>query len=222
MQSSVHPRTFRRSLKCIERTLLVAVTGLLSILAACSTTTTSAPAVKLPTAPRTAGGVARGFKIALPHATWPGGWHFTKPSTSEGSESEAASITLGSAADVGPLTQSGFKSLAGVEFEIEPSVQNDAGNGGLSILEFSTTAGAEHFYKLWQRSSGSPIPGVPFGDYDGEDEPSTCPSQCGVGGFVLAVDQFVIDGGLNCQFHPGCTQLAADFAQSVYRSMTAK
>lgn len=188
-------------------------------LAACGSSAKT-PQLSLPSTPATAFSLAGAYGASLPRVTWPGGWRFSRVSApSSESERQAATFTLGSEGATRILNIDGFQSFVGIDFAILPKVDGDPGEGGIGILQFKSAQGARSFYRLWQGSSGHHIPGVVVGNYDGQDEPSTCPPQCGDGGFVLAVRDFVIEGGLNCEFSSGCTGLAEEFGESVYRGI---
>lgn len=166
--------------------------------------------------------LAQAFQQALPEATWQGGWRFETNPAWQGTEAQAASVTLGSPTKTKELNKDEFQSVTGLVFNIIPDVDNQPGNGGLTILRFATATGAQHFYRAWQGHRGTHLPGVLLSTYNGKSQPSACPgSSCSLGGFVLSVGRYVIDGGLNCTSRDGCTQLAEALGQSVFRSLSS-
>ena len=166
-------------------------------------------------------GLVIAYGVSLPSVIWPGGWRVeTSLPPLTHTESQAASFTLGRPTDTEPLDKAGFISYVGIQLSIVPAIHGQEGNGGLGILQFASRNGALEFYRYWQRTTGLPISGVPVGNYGGTNESSSCPGQCGDGGFVLAVRTFVIDGGINCQFSTGCAQLAEEVGQAIYRSLS--
>jgi len=147
---------------------------------------------------------------------WPNGWRLKKESVRTGTSLEALDLLFPSSPRAAQTLPT---SVWWLEFDIEPYLGHEPGTGQVGLFAFPSFSSARNFLREWQRGSGRSIPGVPLGDFQGMDEPATCPPECGTGSFALVVGKLVLSGEFQCHFGPGCAQLAEDVGMATYSAL---